>query len=247
MKRLNLGNINELAAALTAASIDVKLFGQGKAKELEDLFEEVRSGETILEQVGDGALRRVVTVAKAEVRYGDLRLREEKQTFKGDRLGQSRSRWGELAPFAVQEKFLPGEEPATALRRALAEELSIAEDGVTSVTHLRDWEEGINSPSYPGLKTVYRLHGYRVELAEASFHAGGYVEAQTKKDTFFVWEKKAVRWEIRLQSHRGREEVYTFSSEQEAADQAEELVGKYPAARLEVTQPPTPTTVWVRA
>ncbi len=180
-----IGEIESLKQHLSSFGINLNLWGKGKAKTVEHLFAEVKSGEAVLEE-RESELIRKTTVCKAEVFHTDAEgghwhLKEEKQVFKD---GRERVR---KLNSSVSEKIKANEDPLASIKRGIVEELDL--QGDLSVNQGETDEEEEESPSYPGLKTVYVLHKFTVELAADQFKPEGYQEDQKDKTTYFVWEK----------------------------------------------------------
>jgi len=178
--------IAELAETLKMHGIDVLAWGKGKAKTVEQLYNEIAVGETQLIEGADQALFREVIVAKGEVTYLDAagvthRLIEQKQVFTD---GRKRTR--ELDT-AISEKMKFGENPDESIIRGVEEELGISGPITATSDVVREQLE--DSPSYPGLQTRYRLHYYRIVLDSSQYRLDGYVEKQPDKSTFFTWQR----------------------------------------------------------
>ena len=175
-----------LQKQLADAGIDTSLWGTGKAKTLEHLQKEIESGETILITGEAGELLRRVVVGKADIFYQSpdgkkYRLKEDKQVFKDGR--ERRRNLGQ----AVSEKIRPDEDPDTAMIRGIQEELGIS--GKISLTKTMEDVENETSPSYPGLKSQYSRQIFQATLSDEQFKPEGYVEEQSDKSTYFIWEE----------------------------------------------------------
>ena len=81
----------------------------------------------------------------------------------------------------------PYEDPQTAMIRGIQEELGIS-SGINLTTTGTD-EQKIASPSYPGLKSQYIRHKFQVVLSKEQFNPEGYIEHQSDKSTYFIWEE----------------------------------------------------------
>jgi hypothetical protein len=175
----------QLLAQLDKAAIPMHLWGQGKAKTLDDLIAEITDGETVLTGDGDTFRRNlsVLTVHVYCVREGKRwQLYEDRQEFDGrpepKRRGYS---W-------LSEKLKHGEEPGQAVSRAIKEELGI--DGpFTSVVLNGSRQDERQPDSYPGLRSCYMIHDFTVEIRPDDFRAEGYVEKQSGKTTYFLWRE----------------------------------------------------------
>lgn len=178
--------ISALRNQLEAAGISTSEWGKGEAKTLRHLVQELDEGDCTLLVDAQGALTRTVVVGGANVFYNSpegvrYRLLEEKQVFTD---GRERKR--DLG-HAVSEKMKPGEDPTDAMVRGIREELGI--HGEIAITYQGQMEKTITSPSYPGLTSRYLNHKFTVHLQDAQFNPDGYVEKQSDKTTYFVWEK----------------------------------------------------------
>jgi hypothetical protein len=144
-------NPQALASWLRDQQINLDAWGQGAAKSVEDLWREVQNAESAL--YAEAPLRRV-RVVELVVQNGDRQLIEAAQTFAS---GQVRRR--NQSP---SEKMLPTEDPFSAARRCLAEELGV--EPKTAVTFppqdVKERQEFVESTSYPGLLTQFTF--YRV-------------------------------------------------------------------------------------
>ncbi len=141
-------NQAELEVFLVNHGIDTSMWGTGQAKHVHDLWNEISAGESRL--IAE-PLRRVVQVVKVIIRKGDQLLLEAEQE-----LADGRRRKRRQPP---ADKMKPGEDIITAAKRCLLEELNVADEGlqVLAQTH-REAVKLIDSPSYPGLVTLYTFH-----------------------------------------------------------------------------------------
>jgi hypothetical protein len=179
--------IDELLEKLVAANIPVEDYGMGAAKTVAHLLFEIRDGESIVSVDAKGNLLRELSVVCVDVVHknaeGDVFvLKEDKQVFRN---GSERRR---NIDTSLGEKMKPGEDPLTAVPRAIKEELGINE-GVEAVYFL-GFEENTHIPDvFPGLESSYALHKYAVIISEDSFKPEGYVEHQADKTNFFTWRR----------------------------------------------------------
>lgn len=180
--------LRNLATTLRDAGISINEWGRGQAKTLRHLASEIAAGETVLEHDDQGHLVRKVVVGGADVYYRSpegvlFRLREARQVFK-----DGRERQRDLG-HAVAEKMKPDENPEQAMIRGIEEELGIC--GPLELEDLGTSEQTIESPSYPGLKSQYIQHKFRVTLSDDQYDPDGYAEEQTDKTTYFEWNRAA--------------------------------------------------------
>jgi len=175
-----------LKKQLEQAGIDTSVWGSGEAKTLAHLQKEIESGETVIITGEKGELLRKVVVVGADIYYESpdgtkYHLKEDRQVFKD---GRERQRDFDQA---VSEKMKPDEDPKNAMIRGIQEELGII--GEINLTEVGIDEQIITSPSYPGLQSQYIRHKFRAELNDSQFNPKGYVEEQSDKSTYFIWEK----------------------------------------------------------
>jgi hypothetical protein len=177
---------NALKKQLESAGIDTAGWGTGEAKTLAHLQKEIESGETILITGEAGKLLRRVTVGGVDIYYEcpdgkKYRLKEARQVFK-----DGRERCRDLGQ-AVSEKMKLNENPKGAMVRGIREELGIS--GQIALTETGIDEQTITSPSYPGLQSQYTRYKFRAVLNDEQFNPGGYIEEQSDKSTYFIWEE----------------------------------------------------------
>ncbi len=147
-------NPSALAAWLTAGGVPLAEWGRGGAKTVADLWAEVACGETTL---GDNPPRRTVSVVQVFIRRGERMLTEIEQEMAD---GRRRVRG-----WPPSEKLKRGEDALVAARRCLAEELGIAALPGTLCEGDPPYEHTLDSPSYPGLPTTYRVHTMTIDDA----------------------------------------------------------------------------------
>lgn len=177
--------MDELSELLKKYGLNPELFGQGTAKPLGSLFEEIQTGEAQLEIENGGLIRKIELLLIGIVyRYGvkNLRLREDRQVFND---GRKRQRHDILGLSAISEKLKNGEAPNQGLKRAIKEELGI-NHGFYIIATGESKEEKV-SQSYPGLRTISPTHWFEVELDLAVYEPSGYKEVQKDKTTYWVW------------------------------------------------------------
>jgi hypothetical protein len=169
--------------------VDTSTWGSGKAKTVEHLMSEIMSGESQLVETEGGELLRVLEIADGIITFTDgsgvvYKLTEDRQEFKD---GRVRKR-DHLKDISLAEKVAPGEDPKDALVRGIDEELGITgEIQINGEPTLE--EKQVESPSFPGLNTQYKVHKFNLTIGADSFNPDGYQEEQTDKTTYFVWEE----------------------------------------------------------
>jgi hypothetical protein len=138
----------QLKQILTAEGIDFSRWGQGKTKTLDNLWQEIVDGETIL---SENPLRRTISFIQVVINREGHILIETKQELAN---GSTRSRNRPLS-----EKMQPGESVETAALRGIEQELSLPPDNVTFLpTRIGPQLVEYPSLSYPGLTTFYNVH-----------------------------------------------------------------------------------------
>jgi hypothetical protein len=185
LERVELLTEAKFSNYLSSFGIPVNLWGQGTAKTIGHLLQEVSVGETVLTTKGRELLRQVGFSA-VHVTYRDGRevyeLVEYRQEFRDGRVRRRNT------GASISEKLQPGENPKDAAERALQEELGIS--GGVNLKGGKITEELKESPSYPGLRTQYLRYDFNAELRPDQYSPEGYVEEQDDKTTYFVWRKR---------------------------------------------------------
>ena len=176
----------DLIKKLSDAGIDPSIWGQGKAKTVEDLLQEVNDGEIELISTPDGTLVRKVPVVTVDVMYTDAlgrhyKLVESRQVFTD---GRERHRDRNTS---VAEKLKVGENVAEAALRGVQEELGIS--GEIQLTEDGREITELDSPSFPDLRSQYEIFKFSAELTPGQYKPEGYIERQPDKSTYFEWEE----------------------------------------------------------
>lgn len=147
-------SIHMLERWLHAHNIDTADWGRANAKTVADLWQELRLGESRLQ---DEPVTRLVDVTNVWVYQNGLVLREVEQE-----LGNGRVRRRNSPP---AEKMLPGEDALAAARRCLREELHLDDESFLSdLTLVQSHVSCIDSPSYPGLPSRFTVHSVAVHV-----------------------------------------------------------------------------------
>lgn len=154
MTQYQFSSLDDMSSWLKAAGIDTSAWGRGTAKSVGDLWQEYIAGESAFE---DHPPARLVEVAQVIIRRSDAVLLEIAQEFAD---GRRRER---MQP--PSEKLKRGEEPLAATLRCLSEELGLSPRKVVIERIHPPTEQTIDSPSYPGLPTCYRMHMVDVTAA----------------------------------------------------------------------------------
>jgi len=145
---------DQLQSWLTGVKIDTALWGEGNAKTVDHLWDEMVSGEA---RIQDSPPLRRVDVVQIIIRRGKQILLETKQE-----LGNKQVRFRNQPP---SEKIKAGESFMDAALRCVREELGVGETAVTFLSHTYSQiESETDSLSYPGLKTRYTFHMIEAEV-----------------------------------------------------------------------------------
>lgn len=202
-------DLAQLEATLIQHGIDISKWGQGKAKTVGELFNEVRQNESEL-RVNNGVLERHLWPVGMNVRYQDngkrLLLRERAQIFLKDGkedLTRIKKRGLDAMPTSLGGKAMRGEDPVEAGMREFVEELGVppeVEVKVSNVSKLNPKRK--HSDTFPGLLCVYNETHLDIEMPLTAYAANGtvkneqvpdaaYVEHQpNRKNTYFGWDKE---------------------------------------------------------
>lgn len=160
--------LQELQQWLEGAGIDTSVFGQGNAKSLECLYREMYiNKECKIESRQNGQLRRIVSLVRIQLLTQDMfttwhRLISPVQ-FLYD--GRQRCRKDQLA-----QTIREGENWEKAMRKAFTAKLALSDEFQDK--HLQAdkssyayEEKSMSSEGYPGLNTLYRVHGVTVYIS----------------------------------------------------------------------------------
>ncbi|CAK0823777.1 unnamed protein product [Prorocentrum cordatum] len=136
---------------LLSMSVDVSKFGANKAKTVKQLAQELYKGESALVHQEDGNLLRIVdmVILKLEMSGTGEVLFEVSQASPDGTMEVSHSRF-------PGDKCRPDENQFIAARRILKRRLDMDENWVSLSADVRVVEMQADSPSYPGLQTLYR-------------------------------------------------------------------------------------------
>ncbi|MBN2469809.1 MAG: NUDIX hydrolase [Anaerolineae bacterium] len=182
---LPIQNMSMLRASLLSHGIELSAWGTGDAKSVENLWEELRTGEIRLQ--ADPFCRVLSGVVQVIIRHPDGRiLIEEEQVFH-----DGRRRQRNIPP---AEKMLNGESYADAAKRCLVEELHLNPRTATVLpfSH-RTRQELRNSWSYPGLTSLYTIHQIQVRVPDVPLEDFRTTELDRRNDAvvrehLWVWK-----------------------------------------------------------
>lgn len=183
---MEFANQEELESFLVSQDIDLTAYGQNEAKTLEQLWIEIDRQECSLDHDNEGHLRRKVYGAQIVIRYRQadktLRLIEDRQVFRD---GRERRR---TLSASIAEKMQGAEEPLRAAKRALSEELGIAED--IPLQEEPTEAKTVESLTYPGFISEFVIYTYSLWLPDHLYKPEGYIEVQTDKSNYWIWQEE---------------------------------------------------------
>jgi len=185
-KRKNKITLESLKYQLQDSKIDTSNWGIGQTKTLDDLFKEIREGESILVNIKNNELIRKVVGVGVNVYYIDYAkhkfiLHENKQVFND---GSTRQR---NLGTSISEKLKLNEKPEDTALRGIKEELSIKSK--INLKKIKTTEENHISLSYPNLYSHYIKYNFEVYLDNKQFNPRGYTEEENGTRTYFTWKK----------------------------------------------------------
>jgi len=160
----------------------VEQWGQGRAKNIAHLLDEIEEGECTLVIGRGGKLTRVLDVVLMRIYCKNMVLVERERAFKDGR-DISRSLDGSLA-----EKMTQGETCREAAIRALSEELGVHLQPFEHdlLVHTNTYRKLLESVSFPGLLTERIVRTVDFTMPEKYVHEK-YCEVQDDKVTTFAW------------------------------------------------------------
>lgn len=170
----------ELKNKLSKYQIDTDKWGKGEAKTLQHLLDEIESKDCTIQEKNNSILRCVDFVG-VDIFYKNLKLKEDKQVFND---GRERRR---KMMSSVAEKMKIGEDPLESAIRGIKEELGFDVE-VSQIKKLKTMQYKNDSMSYPGLITEYNGHRFTLTLNDSQYK-DNYVDKQSDKSTYFIWEK----------------------------------------------------------
>ncbi len=151
-----------LYAMLAQHNVDMFGWGEGNAKTVDDLLQEVLEGESVL-QTGSDGLTRVVNIVKMHI-FEMGRPERGNLVEVSQKLPDGRVRMLNKKPAG---KIKIGEKAAQALVREVKEELGIGEDQYSHSLYLVDSEE-VPSKSYPRLRCLYHIYHFNINIYPGS-------------------------------------------------------------------------------
>merc|ERR1740121_2866354 len=192
------GEIKIFEQMLKDHNIKTEQFGKGKAKTLEEMAGEVRTGAArlMLDATEHKKLVRVVDVVLFKLEHGGKLLIETSEMF-----ADGRKRDTNRLPGTKKE---PHENTKQTAERVLQELIGLKTEMVKfDLAKIDRFEEEIESPSYPGVRTVYRKEIMKATMVNAppSSLAEG-VKGQEGMTKFFTWmtDQQAVAKNVKLEA-----------------------------------------------
>lgn len=174
-------NLSQAQLNLLRFSLPLGLYGKGKAKEFDDLLKEIESGDCQILWEENKPIRVVEVISIEVFSHCGQELVEDRQQFKDGRIRRREMK-------GISEKKLLDESPIEGAYRAMLEELNLkSRDFVLSFAG--EAEEKVESPSYPGLFSYYKIFRFRADISQSAYCPTGYQEAGDKKTTYFIWKK----------------------------------------------------------
>lgn len=185
--------VEDLAVWLAIHGMDVTTFGEGVAKSVAELLDEIQNGESTL-QVVDGRPLRIVRVLNLLVCNSKGEVLVEEKQVRPD--GTVRQRG-----LPLSEKLMAEESWRRAVDRAVAEELGSMLPNKPKVTIREDTYQEVvevsESVSYPGLLTQYQCHQVEV-VVEGLPETCSFMTREAKPSGFLE-----LYWSWRNMAHRG--------------------------------------------
>jgi len=168
---------------LAEHGIQTDKFGVGSAKTLDEFIKEVQKGEALmmLDAAKKKCLVRVVEVVLLRLAYGSGK--DQRYLVKiGEVMPDGRSRESSVNQLPGTKK-MPHESARQTISRVLKERLDLDSTAVKfDWAKTEVWEDSEESPSYPGVRTVYKKEVYEGQLVATDNAALGKVGAQGKPD-----------------------------------------------------------------
>lgn len=195
---LSVESHDDLVAVLGQHGISTEAWGKDGKRTTDDLYREIQEGESALYLDGD-VLRKFGRSIKMDVFYDD----PEGNRYKLVEFAQYDPRTNTLKQrgtrYTLGEKIKGlDEDPDTAAKRGLAEELKIHTTLGMWATGNTVWDP-TDDYDYPGLTIVNDTSYYAAELRREDYSPQGYVE-EGRKTTYFVWQRIEAPAEAQPQS-----------------------------------------------
>eukprot|EP00746_Dinoflagellata_sp_MGD_P001672 gnl/MRDRNA2_/MRDRNA2_103170_c0_seq1.p1 gnl/MRDRNA2_/MRDRNA2_103170_c0~~gnl/MRDRNA2_/MRDRNA2_103170_c0_seq1.p1 ORF type:complete len:333 (-),score=69.00 gnl/MRDRNA2_/MRDRNA2_103170_c0_seq1:342-1340(-) len=162
-----LKEVVEFEARLKKYGVDIDSFGKGKARSIDDLYWEVRRGESYLGHQ-NGKFKRLVSVLRLEIwaktDEGDKLLVHTDERLEDRRVRKSLNE-------RIAKKMSHDESVEDALMRALMTELRLDSRWFFSHLKIERIDEKLGeseSPGCPGIMTIYHFHNVYARVVDPS-------------------------------------------------------------------------------
>lgn len=150
----------QMVRLLQQGGVDIEHFGEAGAKSFEEFATELTNGEATLEKQADGIVRIIDVVAVKLTRKGGAILVEASEVKDGNE--KDLRRLPAVKRRSDENQFL-------AAHRVLAKDLAMDNNEVTlNPDNVMVLTEQNDSPSYPGIKTIYRKHIISASIVQAA-------------------------------------------------------------------------------
>jgi len=182
--------VEALGKFLTTNRVDLTQFGKGAAKPLQDLSDELLQGECTLKCLPDGRVARVVDVVLLRiVQTGTMNILVVAKEVCD---GSGHEPCDEILRGRLPgTKRRPDESQFKAAKRVLQRQINLSENEVNfDKDNVHIVEEEKDSPSYPGLHTIYRK---RIIPAYLDLFPGSY-RARTSLRPYVIPEEPLRRF-----------------------------------------------------
>jgi len=151
---ISVSSPEHLHRVLESHGVDTDPWGEPGTQPVEDLWKEIEQGECRIEE---DPFCRKVWVTEVLIRQHGMALIEVEQRLQDGTTVERR-----LLP---AEKMKMDERCTSAARRCLTEELELDDDDIREVEYLRTRQtDFIESPSYPGLWSIYHIQRVKAEV-----------------------------------------------------------------------------------
>jgi len=148
-------SVEQLRGVLESHGVDTEDWGETGAQPVSDLLEEIQQGEC---RIQDHPFCRRVRVTEVLIRqHGTVLIETEQHTRDGARFER------DLLP---AEKMKNEESCTDAAWRCLVEELELEDEDIDGLKYMLTREtDFIESPSYPGLWSIYHIHRVKADVS----------------------------------------------------------------------------------
>jgi len=147
-----------LGRYLKTNGVDPSIFGKGKAKTLTELSNELTMGKCSLTRLSDGRVARIVDVVVLKISKGESEtlVVSTEVCVDGEQQDGGDPTDAVVLNRLPGSKRRPGENHFLTAKRVLHRQLNVSENQVSiDAESVRIIEEEKDSPSYPGLHTIY--------------------------------------------------------------------------------------------